>query len=243
MRRQKQKTTQIMKTKFFVPVLMMIAVAFSSCSTETTGLQEMNLKFDFSKEYQGWTYDMSNYVEGEKQSIALACKYTRLPQPLNTEKSALLISAKNQGGDLFFYIRRQVTGLMPSTQYAIHFNMELASNAPSTNQFGNADDVHIKVGASANEPRTIKTGNVFNFSLDKGVKKDADGADLKVIGSLGNGTTEPVYTLFEKNSNNKSIVATTDEMGNLWLVVGFDSNYKSRTSLFISRLNIQLQAL
>lgn len=232
-----------MKVKFFVPALMMIAIAFSSCSTETAGVQEMNLKFDFSKEYQGWSYDMSNYVEGEQQSIGLACKYTRLPQPLNTEKSALLISAKNFGGDLFFYVRRQVTGLKPLTQYAINFNMELASNAPSTNQTGFADDVHIKVGASNEEPRTVKTGSVYNFSLDKGAKKDSDGEDLKVIGNIGNGTTEPVYSLFQKNSTNKTIITSTDEMGNLWLIVGFDSNFKARTSLFISSLSIQLSAI
>ncbi len=233
-----------MKTKFFVPALLIVAIAFTSCSKEESGVLEMNLSFDFSKEYQGWTYDMSNYVEGEQQSIAYACKYTRLPQPLNTNKSALLLSAKNMGGDLFFYIRRQITGLQPNTQYSINFQMELASNAPSiATEAGSANDVYVKVGASTREPRTVKNGTVYNFSLDKGIKKDSDGQDLKVIGNISNGTTEPVYTLFERNSSNKTIIAETDAMGNLWLVVGFDSNYKSRTSLFISQLVINISAI
>lgn len=233
-----------MKTKFFVPALLIVAIAFTSCSKEETGALEMNLNFDFSKEYQGWTYDISNYTEGEQQAIAFACKYTRLPQPLNTNKSALLLSAKNMGGDLFFYIRRQITGLQPNTLYSINFQMELASNAPSAaTEAGSANDVYVKVGASSSEPRTVKNGSVYNFTLDKGVKKDSDGQDLKVIGNIGNGTTEPVYTLFERNSSNKTIVAETDAMGNLWLVVGFDSNYKSRTSLFISQLVINISAI
>lgn len=233
-----------MKAKFFVPVLMMIALAFSSCSTETAGVQEMNVKFDFSKDYQGWSYGVADYVAGQEQAIGFACKYSRLPQPLNTTKSALLLSAKNPGDGIFFFIKRQISGLMPMTKYVVEYNIELASNAPSQASANGymPQDVFIKAGATTHEPKSIQNGIRFEINLDKG-NTNADGVDAKMIGNIGNGTNQPVFTLMERNSVNKQIEVVTDADGNMWLILGFDAAYQARTTLFISYLNINLYAI
>lgn len=233
-----------MKVKYFVPALMIIAVVFSSCSTENTGLQEMNMKFDFSKDYQGWSYGVADYVAGHEQAIGFACKYSRLPQPLNTTKSALFLSAKNPGEGLFFFIKRQITGLKPMTKYEVEYNMELASNAPSETSANDytSQDVFIKAGATTHEPKSIQNGIRFEMNLDKG-NKNTDGVNAKMIGNIGNGTNQPTFTLMERNSANKKIEVVTDEDGNMWLILGFDAAYQARTTLFISYLNINVYAI
>lgn len=215
-----------MKEKYFIPALMILTLVFSSCSTENTGLQEMNMKFDFSKDYQGWSYGVADYVAGQEQAIGFACKYSRLPQPLNTTKSALLLSAKNPGDGLFFFIKRQISGLMPMTKYVVEYNIELASNAPSENTANgySSKDVFIKAGATTYEPKSIQNGTRFEMNLDKG-KRNTDGIDAKMIGNIGNGTNQPTFTLIERNTTNKKIEVVTDEDGNMWLILGFDAAY------------------
>ncbi|MBE2246899.1 MAG: hypothetical protein IAE67_06540 [Candidatus Competibacteraceae bacterium] len=234
-----------MKTRFFIPVMFALATAFTSCSVENgRGAEELSLSYDFAKSYQGWSFDMADYNAGQEQAIEFACKYTRLPQPLNTEKSALLLSANNVGGDLFFFIKNQVTGLIPNTKYLVDFQLELASNVPSqaSSNGVSAKDVFVKVGATTQEPKKVQTGSRFQMNIDKGDGKN-DGMDMKNVGDIDNGTNQTIFSTFYRNSFNKSVEVETDEAGNIWLSIGFDSSFPSRTTLFISNIKVGVYAM
>ncbi|MCZ2336664.1 MAG: hypothetical protein LC101_09685 [Flavobacteriales bacterium] len=234
-----------MKTKFFFPILIAFTAALTSCSVDNgRGAEELGLAYDFSKSYQGWTFDIADYNSNQEQEIEFACKYTRLPQPLNTEKSALLLAANNVGGQLFFYIKRPVTDLIPNTKYAISFQLELASNASSNAGSNNISpkDVFVKVGATTFEPQKEQNGSFYHLNIDKGNGKQ-DGMDMKMIGDVDNGSNQSNFSTFFRSNLNKSIEAETDENGNMWLIIGFDSSFPARSIIYVSNIKISLNAI
>jgi hypothetical protein len=158
-------------------------------------------------------------------------------------QSGIRISGINRSDDLFMYIKRKITGLLPDTEYKMDFEVDLASNAP-TNAIGiggpPGEAVVLKVGASPKEPLNVRDAlQHYRLNIDKG-NQSVGGADMAVIGHVGVADTTTVHAIIRRRTTT-SIVKRSSANGELWLITGTDSGFEGKTELWWARVKVVLQ--
>lgn len=213
-----------------------------SCKKDDNpGNQEQTIASDFSAGKDGWIAGFADYNADQEESYELQEGLSPLPAPLDKNREAYLLSGMNRSDDLFMYLKRQVSGLKPNMGYQIDFNVQLASDARDGGVgAGGApgEAVGLGVGATVIEPVAMPNDdNFYEMNLDKINQCCTDGKDMVVIGNVANGGDVYEYKTIERKG---SYMATSDAEGNLWLIVGTDSGYEGRTSLYYTLIEIRL---
>jgi hypothetical protein len=201
------------------------------------------LAFDFTAGADGFTADFADYSPGQETSpvgILFVSEHRRLPAPLDN-RFGLLVAGTNRSDDLFMFIWREVSGLVPGQNNRVETEVTIATNVPAGcagvgGQPG--ESVAIKAGASPVLPAKAvnASGNVrVNFEKDQG-PLPVGGNQVFTIGDFtgGNGTcTTGTYALKTLHSPaDRRPILTADAGGRLWLVIGTDSGYEARTEIY-----------
>jgi hypothetical protein len=208
------------------------------------------LTFEFDDAAGGWLADVTDFSQETRPDDVLVEHGASPPglEPVRTD--FLHVAATNRSDDLFLYVRRQVDGLEPDTDYEASFAVTFASDAPS-GCFGvggaPGESVWVKVGASPEEPVPVEVDGDVRLSVDKGNQAEG-GRSAGVAGVVANGIPceealaqpEPPYALVTLDHTLEEPVTTTDR-GTLWLFVGTDSGFESRTSIYYDRLVVTLR--
>lgn len=209
--------------------------------------------FDFSQDQQEWIHGFADYEIGTDDLFEFDFQWTGLPLPLDVNQKSLYISGKNISDDLFMYLKRKITGLLPHTTYELIFDVEFASIYP-TNAFGAGgapgEAVMMKAGAVLFEPDilpdTIYMGTPSNpywmMNLDKSNQINP-GTDMDTIGHVGVSDTTTVYTLKTNTNAGRPFLITTDSTGEVWICIGTDSGFESTTALYYNRIKIDFNAV
>lgn len=228
---------------FFSGIALLIFV-FSSCMKSDGTSQAITISSDFSEGKDGWQAGFSEYSGNNADSYELEEGIAPLPQPLGDDQSAYRVSGMNRSDDLFMYLSKRVQGLKPDVRYHGRFTVKLASNAPSGGVgAGGApgEAVGIGVGLTVDKPISAPDeDNFYRMNIDKIQQCCADGTDMIVIGDIANETDSAVYTLIERTGG---FSAETDYQGVLWLVVGTDSGYEGRTTLYYTNIEVVLEEI
>jgi len=219
-----------------------------ACDDNPTRPKDENgvFEFRFNNGTHGWIPGFADYPAGEKQAYELVAGHEKLPAPLDQSRRGILLSGNNHSDDLFMFLKRQLTGLQPETEYDIAVRVEFATNAPrGCAGVGGSpgESVVIKAGASAVEPDTvIDAEGMVRFNLDKGEQLEA-GADAVVLGNIASSNTDcfnPRYELKTLDSGNQELTAMTDANGRLWVFVGSESGFEAKTSLYYTMIRLKL---
>jgi hypothetical protein len=202
--------------------------------------------FDFPVSSEGWSAGFCDYPAGWEPQMDLIADYRRLPSPLDQTRGGLFIAGSNSSDDLFMFWKRRVTGLQPGRVYAVEFTVLLATNVPKgVGGIGGSPDgsVFLKVGAAAVEPAAISVQSAgrleYRLNIDKG-NQSQGGKDAVVIGTAGNLSGTPTWELKELQGGSDRLAITSSADGSAWLLVGTDSGFEGRTSLYYARVTAQL---
>lgn len=230
----------IKKVKWGIAGLMLL---LGACSLPEQEITVFSLTYTFSDTDGGWTGDFADYPEGDSVSYGLIFEHGDLPDNLNPSATtkALYVSGDNGNDDLFMFVKKKIVGLRPNTTYVMLFNVKLASNAP-TGSFGSegapGESVYLKAGASLIEPEKALQDGTYRMNIDKG-DQDFEGESMINIGHIGVGSNTSQYTMITRNNNSSnSFEITTDDTGEIWLIVGTDSGYGGVTSLYYTQIDI-----
>jgi hypothetical protein len=231
-----------MKAGFMMSVLTAV-IGLTSCTDKDNGnFLKSTITFEFNSGTHGWTGDFADYPAADSVFYELQFAHASLPAPLNTSTKALKISGNNHSDDLFMFVKRKVTGLIPYYTYNVTYDLELASNAP-TGALGAGgspgESVVIKVGATKVEPKKVAQGYGYIMNIDKG-NQTQGGTDMKAIGNIGVSDTTTVYTVIKRNNFTAPLQATTDKDGSLWLIVGTDSGFEATTTLYFKKIEVTI---
>ena len=238
-----------MKPNFFLkqinlPALILLFISCVSCSDDNNDQpQEVNKSYLFVNDLEGWEADFADYPFEEEIFYELDYSFKPLPEPLDQSDFAFMQSGNNHSDDLFMFIKREIKGLKPNTNYDLYFNIDFATNAPN-NSFGvggsPATSVYIKAGASISEPiKELDSSNMYRMNIDKGNQAE-EGEDMINLGNFSNETDEATYAL--KNlSNENPFSVKTDESGNLWVILGADSGFESTTTIYYTSIKLKFQ--
>jgi hypothetical protein len=240
---------QKMKCRVFLCAFVWIICA--GCSLSESALQDGLYVFsdvsDFSKSQYGWEADFTDYPAtlDDSMKFNLRSDYTNLPANLGSKK-AMMLSGNNLSDDLFMFMKKKVTGLTPNTAYNIVFEIEFATNTPSGSSTAGGspgESVFLKAGASNVEPRKVILESNYTLNVDKGKQLDR-GENMIVLGNIAGGANIQDYTLITRTNADSYVpfVATSNNAGELWLIVGTDSGYTGITTIYYTNVSVVFSA-
>ena len=221
-----------------------ILMLFVSCEKEENSESPLAFNSDFSDGKDGWQAGFSEYNGDNVEIYELEEGIAPLPPPLDETKMAYRISGMNRSDDLFMYLTKRVQGLEPGVTYKGRFTVQIASDARSGGVgAGGApgESVGIGIGLTVDQPTsTPDEANFYRMNIDKIQQCCTDGDDMVIIGNVANGKSEYVYTLIERTGE---FSATTDHQGVLWIIIGTDSGYEGKTTLYYAGIEAILEKI
>lgn len=212
--------------------------------TPSPGTQQ--IAFDFQQGLQGWRPIFADYRADLAANFEFRAGYEAVPQGL-TGRNGLLLSSSNQSDDVFMGAYRHIGNLRPHTRYRIDATVTFASRVGTgCAGIGGApgESVYVKAGASTVLPEPNRTGYV-RLPLDKG-EQSQGGRDMVVIGDIATAENSNCNTGLSRyvqktlTTGTRSPLVTSDANGRLWLVLGTDSGFEGRTSIYLLEGNFVL---
>lgn len=220
-------------------LIVLFAVACMYCSSD----QEIKVyteSYSFIESDEGWIGGFADYPI-DSTGYHLQFELDSLPYSVNADstKKGLRVSGINGTENLFMFIKRKVSGLQENTTYQLLFNVRLASNARTAGTGGAfGESVYVKVGGLTEEPQTEISGDYHRINLDKGSLAES-GTNMITIGHIGVAATTENYAIITRNNSRaNSVYATTNSEGELWVIVGTDSNFEGKTTLFYTQVDV-----
>src|SRR5690606_5315235 len=221
-----------------------ILLFFISCEKDEGSGSPKTVYSDFSNGEDGWQAGFSEYNGDNVESYELEHGIAPLPPPLDETKMAYRISGMNRSDDLFMYLTKRVQGLEPGVTYKGRFTIQIASDARSGGVgAGGApgESVGLGIGLTVDQPTSIPDeDNFYRMNIDKIQQCCTDGDDMAIIGNVANGKSEYVYTFIERTGE---FSATTDHQGVLWIIIGTDSGYEGKTTLYYAGIEVILEKI
>jgi hypothetical protein len=226
---------------FRMAAALAAAVSLGGC-VSTEPAEDMSYGFAFMEQALGWTHHFTDYAAGAEPALQLEGGIAPLPAPLTASGSRYRLSGTNHSDDLFMYVRRYVTGLIPGFEHQVSFRVTFASNAPSgCVGIGGApgESVVVKAGVAPVQPEPVLSGGEYRLSVDKGEQLQG-GAHALVLGSIATGSTSCQATPWQLrtlDSGSRRLTVRADATGGAWLFVGVESGFEGRTTVYLTRID------
>jgi hypothetical protein len=202
---------------------------------------------DFRLGARGWEAGFADYST-LNTDMQLDSGIRDLPPEIGVTGTGFFISGMNNSDDLFMFLTRKLTaadGVRANQRYNVSFRIKFDSQAGlgCAGIGGGPGDVFLKAGASGEQPRvTLLDNGDFRLSVDKG-QQSTGGPAATVAGTIENGTSNcsssASFVSLEK-VHQHSFVVTANGSGEIWLLVGTDSGFEAKTTLYYQSITATL---
>ena len=214
----------------------MSILAGTAAAKETTA----GLTFDFNQNDGGFTPIFSDYPneQGVEEFYELRSGHEEVP--IAEAGKGLFLSGNNHSDDLFMGYYKDLSGLVPETEYQFTVRFQLATNVENDMiGIGGApgESVFVKCGVASKEPEnSLDSLNHFCLNIDKG-SQSTSGSDMIVVGNLAKEEINRPGE-YEFNEIETKVIARTDEVGTAYLVIGTDSGFEGVTSYYLDDISV-----
>ena len=214
----------------------MSILAGTAAAKETTA----GLTFDFNQNDGGFTPHFSDYPneQGVEEFYELRSGHEEVP--IAEAGKGLFLSGNNHSDDLFMGYYKDLSGLVPETEYQFTVRFQLATNVENDMiGIGGApgESVFVKCGVASKEPEnSLDSLNHFCLNIDKG-SQSTSGSDMIVVGNLAKEEINRPGE-YEFNEIETKVIARTDEAGTAYLVIGTDSGFEGVTSFYLDDISV-----
>lgn len=214
----------------------MSILAGTAAAKETTA----GLTFDFNQNDGGLTPIFSDYPneQGVEEFYELRSGHEEVP--IAEAGKGLFLSGNNHSDDLFMGYYKDLSGLVPETEYQFTVRFQLATNVENDMiGIGGApgESVFVKCGVASKEPEnSLDSLNHFCLNIDKG-SQSTSGSDMIVVGNLAKEEINRPGE-YEFNEIETKVIARTDEAGTAYLVIGTDSGFEGVTSFYLDDISV-----
>ena len=214
---------------------MSILAGTAAAKETTTGVG-----FDFNQNDGGFTPIFSDYPneQGVEEFYELRSGHEEVP--IAEAGKGLFLSGNNHSDDLFMGYYKDLSGLVPETEYQFTVRFQLATNVENDMiGIGGApgESVFVKCGVASEEPEnSLDSLNHFRLNIDKG-SQSTSGSDMIVVGNLAKEEINRPGE-YEFNEIETKVIARTDEAGTAYLVIGTDSGFEGVTSYYLDDISV-----
>ena len=148
--------------------------------------EEAEFAFAFDSDAEGWVVGFADLPADAPQDLyELDGGHRPLPEGL--DGSGIYVQGHNRSDDLFMFLKRQVGGLRPNTEYAVSVSIDLATSIPpGLVGIGGSpgESVYVKAGASPLEPVASEDDSGhLRLNIDKG-NQSRGGEAMVVLGDI-----------------------------------------------------------
>jgi hypothetical protein len=222
----------------FLGFFLLLIVIASCVEEEEKSFVFKKYEYDFNESFHGWEFGFSG-LPADKDSIYTECKHTPQPTDLTAEKNSIMIASSNPGSTVFMFLKKKLINLEPNAEYTVTFEIELASNlkaGTSSDGLLQSESVYLKAGATGTEPMSVVDGNEYRMNIDKGNQNES-GSDMIVISGIA-AASNAEYTIIRRSNSfsTSPLVVRTNELGEIWLIIGIDSSYKGITTIYYTKI-------
>lgn len=226
----------------FVLILFSGVMLLQGCNMTGNQPSVFTFAFDFAQNNTGWRGDFADYPEGDSVNFELEFAFGPLPENISRTRKGMMLTGNNLNGDLFMFITRKLSGFPPNAKYEVLFNVRMASNAATEDfQIGGApgEGVVVKAGITLIEPRKQLVNGFYEMNIDKGPAFNQSGRDMITIGNIGVSPTTTQFTEINRNNSYANIFTLeTNSSGEAWIIIGTDSNFRGRTRLYYTAVEL-----
>ncbi|GAB5553661.1 MAG: hypothetical protein Sapg2KO_32520 [Saprospiraceae bacterium] len=149
------------------------------------------------------------------------------------------LSGNNLSSDLFMFLSRKIEQLEPNQTYYALISVDLYSNVPAglIGPGGSpGESVYLKAGMLDFQP-TVSTESGFDYlNVDKG-NQGQNGTEMINLGDIAHHGTEQDYQLIQRN-HSKAIEFKSNSNGEAWVILGTDSGFLGKTTLYYNEVRI-----
>lgn len=231
-----QNNSPILST--YLLILLITVSVISGCDVTDSDTSTQTFEYHFDESGYEWEGFFTGYNMGWEDDMELTTDYRNLPEPLDTTRQALYISALNQSDDVKMLFRKQVEGLEPNTTYTVETTLRFATDAPANcpgigGPIGDA--VNVIISADSVRPEAFVEDDYYLLNLQYQNEDSQEWYQSRVIGDIGNTKEcgeEYEFELKELMSDEEQVEFSTDEQGTAWLLFGTRSGFEGRTSLY-----------
>ncbi|AWL12998.1 hypothetical protein HMF8227_02546 [Saliniradius amylolyticus] len=200
----------------------------------------VTLEFDFNQGLHSWQAGFSDFPPGDKESYALESGIEMLPNKDNQQ--GFYLKGFNKSDDLFMFMKRPISELVPNTHYTLSGSVTFLSNAgKSCSGIGGApgESVYVKLGASEIEPEQAD----YYMNIDIGSQSHS-GNDALVMGNIAVDNVDCSGGQFEEKTltleDSRGLPIQTSENGDLWILLGTDSGFEGVSEVFYTSITLTL---
>jgi hypothetical protein len=200
---------------------------------------EVRVVADFNQSIEGWSGGSSDYTEQDAPK-AVIFEQRALAAPLTGK--GYYVAGTNQSDDLLLYVKKQFSGMAPSTSYQLTFTVKFASDVSSgcLGVGGSPGESVWMIGAASDvEPKTILKAGRNELNIDRG-NQAGGGTAGQALGTLGNSVLNcgPQVNEIKTVKSAVPLVAKSDAAGKIWLLLGMDSGFEAASHVSFTQMTV-----
>ncbi len=227
-------------------VLALILIEGSARTASAQSIEGTQFAFRFANDDEGWKTGFADLpADFDQELYELDSGFRPLPEGL--EGNGMYLQGHNRSDDLFMFLKRQVTGLQANAAHDVAISLEIAANVPAAS-FGiggsPGESVYVKAGASTVEPMVAEDDSGWlRMNIDKG-NQASEGESTINLGNVANPEVAgDEYKLKTLDNEGRPLEVTTDDQGQVWMIVGTDSGFEGLSAFYYSRITFVFTSL
>ena len=223
-----------------LPLLAGSMLLLTGCDIELGTLPAQS--YDFNQGAQFWQAGFADYPSDNADIYQLESGIRNVPPGFRGK--GFYLAGMNRSDDLFMYIKKQITGLEPSTRYQLSVAVSFLTDAGADCVgIGGApgEAVYLKFGYAASEPQQAG----YYLNVDKG-NQSQDGTNGRVIGNIASpmiGCDGQNFASKTVNGNSTPLQFTSNTNGTIWVFIGTDSGFEGLTRLYYQEVELRIRAI
>lgn len=206
----------------------------------------LDFNYPFAKDTEGWKGGFADLpINYNKEIYELDYSRSLIPVPNNTSNYGLKLAGHNRSDDLFMYLSKGIGGFKPNTSYNVNlkFAMYTEAGGGSIGIGGSpAESIFLKAGILSTEPLSVPTSSsgeeYYRMNVDIG-SQGSGGKDVKVIGNAAKPYADKEG--YQRVDFDYSAKVTANAKGQIFLLIGADSGFEGRTTLYFDDIKVSAQ--
>lgn len=198
----------------------------------------------FSGGVDGWQGAYADYSPATEPTDVV-WQARALPAPLSG--NAYYTGGTNRSDDLFIYSKKKFGGYLPSTQYKLSFEIEIATNQ-SAGCFGvggaPGESVYVVAGAAPTEPKTVLAAGEYRVNLDRG-NQGTPGKASQALGNIANAVPDCGAQVYQAKTlrSGAPLTVQSNADGEIWVFFGIDSGFEASSRVYYKTFSAQVGTL
>ncbi|GMQ62529.1 hypothetical protein [Vallitalea maricola] len=234
-----------MNRKIILPILIVSLLLFGCqnkySDNNTSESHSLEFNYDFQNGTDGWMGGLAG-IDGDTLTYGFDINFAQADYSLNDNSNrGIYLTCSTKNNNMFMYTTKKLSsrdGLSPLSNYEVNLKFDILPVKNNNNSIP-MDRLFIKAAVVNIEPsmQVIERGYNNYLFVNPNTEDASKKINLITLGNADALNNNDIET-FQESFN-----ATTNSNGEMWVIIGVDSDYKGNGSLFLDNVNISINKI